>query len=171
MLAHKYQTVPCWLLRVLNLILAVMKCYMIVNLCKQLHRRLVMLVFRQKNYNFYDENCFFLSDDAKVHYYTGLTKCALLLSTFEVVMKPFCNGEKRAFYWRSFLLVLLKLRFNLGLQDIAYRLNILLASVSHLFHTTLDILMVRLEWLIKWPEREQLWKTVPICFHACMELK
>ena len=56
-----------------------------------------------EDYNFFNENCF-LSDDAKVHYYTRLTtKCALLLSTFEFVMKPFCNGEKQAFYWRSFL--------------------------------------------------------------------
>jgi len=45
------------------------------------------------DWNFFDENTF-LSDDDKVHYYTGLTKCALLLSTFEFVMNPFCHGEK-----------------------------------------------------------------------------
>lgn len=49
----------------------------------------------------------FLTDDAKLQYYTGL-------STFEFVMKPFAHGEKRHFYWRSFIIVLL----NLGLQDI-----------------------------------------------------
>ena len=61
------------------------------------------------DWNFFNEKVF-LSDDSKVHYYTGLTKCALLLSTFEFVMKPFCNGEKRAFYWCSFLIVLLKFK-------------------------------------------------------------
>jgi len=44
--------------------------------------------------HFFDENRF-LSDDAKVHYYTSLPKCALLLSLFELVMKPFCHGEKQ----------------------------------------------------------------------------
>jgi len=113
---------------------------------------------------FHEKN--FLNDDAKVHYYTGLPKCALFLSTFEFVMKPFCHGEKRDFYWRSFIIVFLKLRLNLGMQDIAYRLDISLASVSRLFHATLDVMMIRLAWLIKWPEREELWKTMPNCFRA-----
>ena len=85
-------------------------------------------------------------------------------------MKPFCNGEKRAFYWHSFLIVLLKLRLNLGLQDLAYRLNVSLATVSRSFHATLNVMMVRLQWLIKWPE-EQLWKTMPNCFRACYGTK
>ncbi|XP_065896091.1 uncharacterized protein [Dysidea avara] len=122
------------------------------------------------DWNFFNEKVF-LSDDSKVHYYTGLTKCALLLSTFEFVMKPFCNGEKRAFYWRSFLIVLLKLRLNLGLQDLAYRLNVSLATVSRSFHATLEVMMVHLQWLIKWPEKEQLWKTMPNCFRACYGTK
>jgi len=57
------------------------------------------------------------------------------------------------------------------LQDIAYRLNVSLATVSHLFHATLDVMTVRLDWLIKWPEREQLWKTMPNCFRACYGTK
>ena len=112
-----------------------------------------------------------MSDDSKVHYYTGLTKCALLLSTFEFVMAPFCNGEKRAFYWHYFLLVLLKLRLNLGLQNLPYRFNVSLATVSRPFHATLDVMMVRLQWLIKWPHREQLWKTMPNCFRTCYGTK
>ena len=43
--------------------------------------------------NFFDE-INFLSDDAKVHYYTGFTNCDLLRSTFEFVMKKFADGEK-----------------------------------------------------------------------------
>lgn len=58
------------------------------------------------DWGFFDEKVF-LSDDNNVHYYTGLTRCTLLMSTFEFVMKPFCKGEKRAFYWRSFIIVLL----------------------------------------------------------------
>ena len=120
--------------RVLKLI---KECCVTVKRCKQLHLRLVMLGFRQMTGIFSMRRFFFLSDDSKVHYYIGLTKCALLLSTFEFVMKPFCNGEKWAFYWHSFLIVLLKLRLNLGLQDLAYRLNVSLATVSRSFHATL----------------------------------
>jgi len=86
-------------------------------------------------------------------------------------MKPFFYGQKRHFYWRSFIIVFLKLRLNLGMQDIAYRLDISMATVSRLFHATLDVMMTHLEWLIKWPEREELWKTMPNCFRACYGTK
>ena len=33
--------------------------------------------------------------------------------------------------------------------------------------STLDVIIVRLEWLIKWLEREELWKTMSNCFRAC----
>ena len=112
-----------------------------------------------------------MSDDAKVHYYTGFTNRDLLRLTFEFVMKKFTDGEKRSYCWRSFIIVLLKLRLNLGLQDIAFRLNVSLATVSRLFHETLDIMVTRLEWLIKWPAREELWKTTPNCFRACYGTK
>ena len=46
-----------------------------------------------------------------------------------------------------------------------------LAIVSNLFHETLDIMLTRLEWLIKWPAREELWKTTPNCFCACYGTK
>ena len=39
-----------------------------------------------------------------------------------------------------------------------------MATVSHLFNETLDVMTVWLEWLIKWPESEELWKTMPNCF-------
>ena len=49
----------------------------------------------------------------------------------------------------------------------AFRLNVAVATVSRLFHETLDIMLTRLvEWLIKWCGREELWKTTPNCFRA-----
>ncbi|XP_065907590.1 uncharacterized protein [Dysidea avara] len=116
--------------------------------------------------NFFCENNI-MSDDAKVQYYTGLATSLLLLKTFELVMGSFALGDKRSYYWRSFMIVLMKLRLNLGLQDIAYRLGICTSTVSRRrFHEMLDIMSCRLEWLIKWPEREELWKTMPSCFRA-----
>ena len=120
--------------------------------------------------NFFDEKNF-LGDDAKVHYYTGLPNYEVLISTFEFVMQTFADGDRRSYYWRSFIIVLLKLRLNLGLQDIAFRLEVSVATVSRLFHETLDIMTTRLEWLIKWPAREELWKTTPNCFRASFGTK
>jgi len=103
-----------------------------------------------------DDNFFcetnFTSDDAKVHYYTGLATRLLLLRTFELVMGSLAHGDKRSYYWRSFMIVLMKLRLNLGLQDIAYRLGICTSTVGRHFHEMLDIMSCHLEWLIKWPE-------------------
>ena len=113
----------------------------------------------------------FLSDDAKVHYYTGLPNSELLLSTFEFVMKSFVDGDNRSFYWRSFIIVLIKLRLNLGFQDLAFRLGVSKATISRRFHEALDIMATRLEWLIKWPDREELWKTMPNCFRPCYGVK
>ena len=39
-------------------------------------------------------------------------------------------------------MVFLKLQLNLGMQDIAHRLDGSLATVSRLFHTTLDVMMI-----------------------------
>ena len=58
--------------------------------------------------------------------------------------------------WCSFIIILLKLRLNLGLQDLVFRPNVSVATVSRLFHATSDIILTRLEWLIKWPAREEL---------------
>ena len=81
-------------------------------------------------------------------------------------MSPFVHGDKRSYYWKSFLIVLLKLKLNLGFQDIAYRIEISKSTVSRRFHETLDVMATRLEWLIKWPDREELWKTMPSCFRT-----
>ena len=45
-------------------------------------------------------------------------------------------------------------------------LGICTATVSRRFHEMLDLMYCRLQWLIKWPEREELWKTMPSCFRA-----
>lgn len=86
-------------------------------------------------------------------------------------MKFFVDGDKRSYYWRSFIIVLIKLRLNLGFQDMAFRLGVSKATISRWFHEALDIMAIRLEWLIKWPDREELWKTMPSCFRAYYGVK
>ena len=91
---------------------------------------------------------------------------AELVATFEFVMKLFASEEKCNFYWKSFLIVLLKLFLYLGFQDITYRINISKSTVSRRFHEALDIMAIRHQGLIHWPKRDQLWKTMPMCFRT-----
>ena len=108
----------------------------------------------------------FLADQVKVHYYTGLPNAEVLRCTFEFVVAFYAKGEKRNYYWISFLIVLIKLRLNLGFQDLAFRMDVSLATVTRRFHEMLDMMKIRLKFLVQWPEREQLWKTMPMCFRA-----
>ena len=111
--------------------------------------------------DFFDQD-YFTNDDHKVSYYTGLMNREMLLSVFELVI-PF-PGSKKDTYWRSFIITLMKLRLNLGHQDLAYRLGIPISTVSRHFHEMLDIMATRLDFLIFWPDREELQKTMPLCF-------
>ena len=58
----------------------------------------------------------------------------------------------------------MKLRLNMPLEDLAYRFNVLVSTVSRTFHAWMVVMDVRLRPLIKWPEREELWRTMPQCF-------
>ena len=104
----------------------------------------------------------FVKDNQKVKYYTGLPNGELLLEVFKLVV-PF-PGVKREYYWKSFISTLMKLRLNCGLQDLAYRLRVSLSTMTRRFQEMVDILYIRLNFLIMWPERENLRKTMPLCF-------
>ena len=50
------------------------------------------------------------------------------------------------------------------LQDLAYRFKVSHSTVSQIFSSWLVVIDIRLFPLISWPEREQLWRTMPQCF-------
>ena len=60
---------------------------------------------------------------------------------------------------------------NYLFKDIAYQLRISLSTVQRSFHATLDVLYAKLAFLIRWPDREQLRKTMPMCFRAAYQNK
>ena len=66
--------------------------------------------------------------------------------------------------FQQFIMVLMKLRLNLPNQDIAYRFGVHQSSVSRNFRKWIDVMYIRLKPLIKWPECEDLLKTMPIGF-------
>ena len=51
------------------------------------------------------------------------------------------------------VLVLVILRLNL-LEDLDYRFDIAKSTVSHVFSTWIDVMAIRLKFLVKWPTKE-----------------
>ena len=67
------------------------------------------------------------------------------------------------------MITLIKLRLNLGDQDLAYGFAISQPSVSRYTSRWLDLLSTRLDFLIHWPDRQELMKTMPTEFHKHFE--
>ena len=100
-----------------------------------------------------------MTPSAKLHFYLMIQRCISVLGflhgcemlrlAFKIVVGSFLGGEKHAFYCKSLIIVLIKLRLNLAFLDIAYRLGVSVATVSRRFHEILDLITTRLEWFLK----------------------
>jgi len=111
----------------------------------------------------FDEN-YFKDDNAKVSFYTGLPTYEVLEATF-IHVSPFVKRRTQCrTLFQEMVMVLMKLRLNVPHQDLAYRFGVSQSTVSRTFAHWLFIMDVRLWPLIRWPEREELWKTMPQCF-------
>ena len=53
---------------------------------------------------------------------------------------------------------------NCSLQDLAYRLQVSLSTITRRYQEMIDMMYVRLYFLILWPKFENLIKTMPLCF-------
>ena len=52
------------------------------------------------------------------------------------------------------LMVLMRLRLNLPLEDLAYRFSISMFTASEIFQEWIDLVFVKLRLLIVWPSQE-----------------
>ena len=104
-------------------------------------------------------------DNIKVKFYTGLPSFNILMTVFSYISAHVINGPRPSLTkFQQFLMVLVKLRLNLATQDIAYRFGVHQSSVSRNIRKWMDVMYIRLKPLIKWPEREELLKTMPMDF-------
>ena len=80
----------------------------------------------------------FSSNDGKVKFYTGLPNYCILLAIFNFV-SPFVSNTHRNSLtkWNEFIAVLMRLRLNMPLQDLAYRFKVSVSTVSRLFSQNL----------------------------------
>lgn len=61
----------------------------------------------------------------------------------------------------------MKLRLNAPMQDLAYRFGVSHSTVSRIFLAWMIVMGCRLAPLIVWPDRADLWRTMPQCFQFC----
>ena len=119
-------------------------------------------MFRPAGYQAPDQEYF--DSDVKVRFYTGLPSYEVLMVVFEHVSSHVSRKTQNLSRFQEFVMVLIKLRLNVPLQDLAYRFVVSVTTVSRIFSFWMVVMDVRLKFMISWPEREQLWKTMPMCF-------
>ena len=107
----------------------------------------------------------FRDDDEKVLFYTGLTNWKILFVVFSFVQSHIAAaGHTSLSPFQQLLLTLMRLRLSLSVQDLGYRFGIHKSTVCRIFSSILAVLFVRLKFLIVWPSRDVLRKTLPMDF-------
>ncbi|XP_050703867.1 uncharacterized protein LOC126989267 [Eriocheir sinensis] len=107
----------------------------------------------------------FKDDDERVRFYTGLHSYCDLMELFTFIKSYICSdGRNMLTSFQMMILTLMKLRHNFPMQDLAYRFCVSITTCSNVFLKVLDILYVRIGWMVRWPSREELQKTMPLTF-------
>ena len=106
----------------------------------------------------------FRNNDKKVQFYTGLPSFDILNIVFHRIV-PFVNRKSQLLTpFEEFIMTIMKLKLNMPFEDLAYRFNVSVSTVSRTFQAWIIVMDCRLQPFIKWPEREVLWHTMPQCF-------
>jgi hypothetical protein len=114
----------------------------------------------------------FENNEEKVRYFTGLPKYILLMGIFNIV-EPYIvvTGKSVLSKFEQFVMVLMRLRLNLSVQDLAYRFRVSRATVSRVFNSVIHVMYMRMKNYIVWPEREELRRTMPMEFRKRFGVK
>lgn len=104
-------------------------------------------------------------DDRKVAFYTGLPTYMALLSVFELCKGHISHSAKHALtQFQEMVLFLMRLRLGCQLQDLAYRFCVSQPTASRICERWLIVFFNRIGPLVRWPDKEQVMKTMPVAF-------
>ena len=131
--------------------------------------RVVEEANRRQTCSVYDREMY-VDAPEKASFYTGLPGVEVLDMIFNLIDEHMVEHSILTKY-QQMLLCLIKLRMNYLFRDIAYQLNVSPATVQRYFHSTLDVMYVKLSFVIRWPERAELRKSMPMCFRAAYQNK
>ena len=105
----------------------------------------------------------FCENDEKVRFFTRLTNWEILSKLYAFV-KPHLVGHQCLSPFQQLMLTLMRLRLASSGVELGYHYNIHPSTVSRIFFDVMEMLFVRLKFLIVWPERDILRKTLPMDF-------
>ena len=96
--------------------------------------------------------------DDKVRFYTGLPSVQVLMVVFEHVSSHVTRQTQSLNRFQEFIIVLMKLRLNAQLQDLAYRLFVSysVSTISRIFSHWIVAMDIRLFRIVYWPDRDHL---------------
>ena len=101
--------------------------------------------------------------DTATKFYTGLPTWGMFLHVF-MFLSPFVTPSRSAKLDDEYFAVLVRLRLNLFVVDLASRLGVSSGTLVNIFQKWLDVMFVRLQFLITWPSRETVRNNMPLVF-------
>ncbi|CAL9687164.1 unnamed protein product [Knipowitschia caucasica] len=110
-------------------------------------------------------------NDAKVKYYTGVSYDILMTLYTCVEARIPQSALSTLTPFEMLIMVLMKLRLDLGQQDLAYRFSVSTSCVSKVFLDVVHVLFVRLRGLVLWPDRVDLLMSMPMEFRKDFGVK
>ena len=114
----------------------------------------------------------FKDNEEKTIYYTGLPNFLVLMQVFHLCENYISTTSLTVLgKFEQFILVLMRLRLNLPLKDLAYRFGISQPTVSRIWRKWINVLYKRTQFLIQWPERDLLQATMPMEFRKAFGTK
>ena len=119
-------------------------------------------LFQKSTYRTPDED--FFDSDEKICLYTGLPSLEVLMVVFDHVASHVKRQTQSLDRFQEFIIVLMKFRLNEPLKDLAYHFVVLISTISRIFFHSILVMDKRLFPFVNWPDRHQLWKTMPQCF-------
>ncbi|XP_049526078.1 uncharacterized protein LOC125946606 [Dermacentor silvarum] len=112
----------------------------------------------------FTENALRHNDD-KVSYYTGLPTFLMLFSLFNILKEHVSHSSRNVLtQFEELFLFLMRMRLGIHLQDLAYRFKVSQPTASRICEKWLDVCYDRLSPLVYWPEKEDVMRTMPVCF-------